>query len=281
LQAKGKDHESQLYIQTVPFKNFGANTPAMLYSTRPAAGAAYSLGGRLLAHSLADGTILIWDVAAKRELSRLRGHRGYAATLAFSPDGNTLASGGRDTTCLIWDVAHLTKAAKPQGTSVDATACWSDLVGRDAARAYDAMCGLAADPSQAVRLLNVHLPPAALADPGKIAKLIAELDSDEFKVREKANEELDKISDAAAPLLRKALEADPSPEARKRLAKLLASAAGKAPSGELLRSLRAVEVLEMMATPEARQLLQKLAGGAPEARLTCEAKAALERLVGR
>jgi WD40 repeat protein len=281
LQAEAKDRESQLYFQSVPFKNFGADTPAMLYSTRPAAGAAFSPDGRLLAHSLADGTILMWNVAAKRELSRLRGHRGYAATLSFSPDGNTLASGGRDTTCLIWDVAHLIRGAKPQAALVDAAACWSDLAGRDAARAYDAMCMLAADPSQAVRFLKDHLPPAAPADADKIAKLIAELDSDEFTVREKANEELDKISDAAAPLLRKALEADPSPEACKRLEKVLARAAGKAPSGEQLRSLRAVELLEMMATPEARQLLQKLAAGAPDARLTREAKAALERISHR
>ena len=54
-----------------------------------------------------------------------------------------------------------------------------------------------------------------------------------------------------------------------------------AASPEKLRLLRALTVLETVATPEARQVLQTLAGGMPEARLTQEAKAGLERLSWR
>ena len=50
------------------------------------------------------------------------------------------------------------------------------------------------------------------------------------------------------------------------------------PAGEVLRAVRAVWVLELTGTPAARQVLQKLAGGAPQARLTREARAALGRL---
>src|SRR5262249_58559504 len=49
------------------------------------------------------------------------------------------------------------------------------------------------------------------------------------------------------------------------------------PSPERLRNLRALEALELAATPQARQLLQKLADGAPEAFVTREAEAILER----
>jgi hypothetical protein len=42
-----------------------------------------------------------------------------------------------------------------------------------------------------------------------------------------------------------------------------------------------VEVLERNGTPAARQLLATLAGGAPAARLTIEAKAALKRPLKR
>jgi hypothetical protein len=45
--------------------------------------------------------------------------------------------------------------------------------------------------------------------------------------------------------------------------------------------LRQLEVLENIGTPEARGVLQTLAGGAPEAELTQAAKAALGRLARR
>jgi type IV secretory pathway VirB4 component len=77
---------------------------------------------------------------------------------------------------------------------------------------------------------------------------------------------------------RQGLVGDPSPELRRRLETLLSKLQGPITSTETLRSLRAIEVLEHIATPEARELLQKLARGAPEARLTREAKTAVERL---
>ena len=50
---------------------------------------------------------------------------------------------------------------------------------------------------------------------------------------------------------------------------------------ERVRAVRAIEVLEQVETPEARLLLQTLAGGAPEAVVTREARASLERLTRR
>jgi hypothetical protein len=47
------------------------------------------------------------------------------------------------------------------------------------------------------------------------------------------------------------------------------------------RTLRALEALEHAADPAARQLLADLAAGPPEARLTREARAAVERLRSR
>jgi hypothetical protein len=48
-----------------------------------------------------------------------------------------------------------------------------------------------------------------------------------------------------------------------------------------MRVTRTVEVLEWIGTPEARQLLDMLAQGAPEAQPTQEAKASLQRLARR
>ena len=47
------------------------------------------------------------------------------------------------------------------------------------------------------------------------------------------------------------------------------------------REFHAVEILESIATPAARDLLAELAKGAPGARLTDEAKASLDRLKAR
>jgi hypothetical protein len=50
---------------------------------------------------------------------------------------------------------------------------------------------------------------------------------------------------------------------------------------ELRRQVRAVEVLERVGGADARRVLEALARGAPEARLTQEAKAALARFAAR
>jgi HEAT repeat protein len=131
-------------------------------------------------------------------------------------------------------------------------------------------------------LLNDRLRPAQPPDPERLRRLLADLDSDEFDVREAAARGLAELGEQAAPALRKSREAAPSAEVRRRLEGLLADAvlAGRRPvrSPETLRALRAVHVLEQVGTPEARHVLERLAQGAPEARITTEARATLERL---
>jgi hypothetical protein len=51
--------------------------------------------------------------------------------------------------------------------------------------------------------------------------------------------------------------------------------------GELFRAQRALLVLEQVGSPAARACLRRLAGGAPSARLTREARATLDRLQRR
>jgi WD40 repeat protein len=239
---------------------------------------AISPNGRILAHCGPRGTITLWNVATGKELAELRGHQADVMTLAFSPDGKTLASGSRDTTALIWDVSRFTAKAKPQAAAVDAPARWQDLMSDDAVKAFDAICALAAAPDKAVPYLNEHARPAIAADAAAINRLIADLDSDQFDMRKKANEELAKLGEAAVPFVRKALEANPSPEARKRLQALLAKEPWRVPTGETLSSLRAIEVLEMIGTVEAKSVLKNLARGKAEALVTRAALAALERL---
>jgi hypothetical protein len=105
-----------------------------------------------------------------------------------------------------------------------------------------------------------------------VARLLAKLDDDDFATREAAAEELAKLGEQAGPILR-ALLKKPSPEVRRRLRDIRAVR-----HPEVSRQVRAVWVLERIGTPEARQLLKVLSGGAPAARLTKEARATLDRL---
>jgi hypothetical protein len=127
----------------------------------------------------------------------------------------------------------------------------------------------------AVRFLANRLRPVPTDLGAHVRKLIADLDSAEFPVRKAALRELEKVGADAEPALRRALKGTPSTEVRRRVTGLLERLSG-VPSPELRRG-RALQVLELVGTPEARRLLESLARGAPEARLTQEAEAALRR----
>jgi hypothetical protein len=116
------------------------------------------------------------------------------------------------------------------------------------------------------------------ADAQRIHRLAADLDSDSFAVRERATAELQRLGGSAEAALHRVLAGRPSPEVRQWAERILQRREHRVISAEELRMLRAVEVLERTGVPEAREVLRALAGGAPEAWVTREAKAALERL---
>ena len=121
-------------------------------------------------------------------------------------------------------------------------------------------------------------PPAAW-----VARLIADLYDDTAAVRERAALELEALGKAAELALREALKKGPaSAEAAARIRDLLDPK--ERPGTELaphrLRALRLVESLERNGGPEARRLLELIAGGDTEAAAK-DAKAALGRLARR
>ncbi len=108
--------------------------------------------------------------------------------------------------------------------------------------------------------------------------LLRDIDSDDFAVRQRASTDLQNLGERATPALNKALEQSPSIETRLRIEKLLAILRPPLAASELLHSLRAVEVLERIDSPESRTLLKRLAAGAPDSRCTQDAINALTRL---
>jgi hypothetical protein len=147
--------------------------------------------------------------------------------------------------------------------------------------AHRAIRTLAAAPREAVPFLRKRLEPAGAVRPERIEGLIADLDSEQFVVRRAAEEALARLDLLAEPALLGALRASPPLEKRRRVERLLNDLRGPIRDPEVLRAVRAVAVLEHAGTPGARRLLEELARGAPAARLTREAKAALSRLAGR
>jgi RNA polymerase sigma factor (sigma-70 family) len=243
---------------------------------------AFSQDGRLLASS--DGSIVhVWEVATAQEIRTYKGHRGDIESLGFSANGRRLASASSDSTVLIWDLVTLLRSAhavkEPPGEKgIDAW--WADLAANDARRANEAVWQLAEKPSVSVPFIREHLKPVTDTQAKEIRQYIDDLDNNSFAFREKAFQNLKSLGPAAAPALSQALEKKVSLEARRRLEQLVESLSGPM-SGESLRTVRALAVLEHAATPEARRVLQALADGASEAWLTQEAKATVGRLARR
>jgi hypothetical protein len=235
-----------------------------------------------LASGGGDGTVRLWDLPSGKEVGRLEGHKSCVFAVAFSPDGRTLVSGGLDKTALLWNVSRVTgRRGKPaKRSSSDLQADWRDLAG-DAAVGYAALRRLVSSPQRAVALLGKQLQSARPPDAKRIARLLVDLDHKRFRVREKASRELKALAEFAAPALRKALAGKQSLEVQQRLKRLRHRLEGGSLSGETLRHIRAVEALEAIGNPQARRLLDKLAAGPAEMRLTQEAKAAAGHLAKR
>ncbi len=220
--------------------------------------------------------VVVWEAAsgAIRHDFKITGPNVMA--LAFSRDGKTLAVALSDTTILLFD---LLTASGPQ-KAIDLPDLWKSLDDPSGRPAFAAMEKLMASPAEAVAFLKTNLKPAtgAKPDPAKLAKLIGDLDSPRYVVRETAMKELEKIGAQARDAVREALEKKTlSPEMRERLEKLTDKTNKPDTGTEFVRPLRAIEVLERINSADARAHLEALAAGG-DAPPTRAAKDAVQRL---
>jgi WD40 repeat protein len=216
-----------------------------------------------------------------------QGHFREVTCLAFAPGGgrggvtpSLLVTGSADGTLIVWDVEGFRqrpqKAAHLSAAELDAT--WSTLAGNDATAAYRAMARLTAAPEQAVPWVRQRLQPAPEVEPGRLGRLITELQSKRYVMRSKAIADLEELDELAEPALRKLLANRPTLELSRRLELMLGRLDKAVLTPDHLRQVRCVAVLERIGTPAARLLLERLGGGNQGARLTWEAREAMQRL---
>ncbi len=168
---------------------------------------------------------------------------------------------------------------KEKPTALQLGKCWDDLANRDALVSAPARRTLIAADKHAVALLKDRFKVGEVSDEEKkIAKLIVDLDDEDFDVRDKASTELAKIGTKADALLKKNLAESKSPEVRRRIEALLTNRADEdGPTGDQVQQLRAIRVLEQIGTSEARELLEGLSKRPLTPAVGSEVKIALER----
>jgi RNA polymerase sigma factor (sigma-70 family) len=242
---------------------------------------AFSPEGRILASSgwVTPNEVFLWDTGTGKLLGRLTGHRYRVPSLAWSRDGKRLATGSFDTSVLLWDMSDLTPNRLRRTLSLSESELeewW-----RQMAMAYSgdqamvpAVWRLSTAPEQSVPFLAQRLRPKVL-DLENVPQWIADLDSADLAVLQRACDNLTTIGEAAKPALRAAMKSKHSPQARELIERLL-EAVWVPRTSDDMRELKAVEVLRLIDNDESRALLKKLAGGTPGAPLTQAAAAAMK-----
>jgi WD40 repeat protein len=234
---------------------------------------AFSPHGQWLAFTHQEGEIILVETLTGKEIQKLRGHQGFITSLAFSPDNRRLLSGGRDTTALLWSI---TPENPPLPTDwKDAEKLWQTL-GASPEFAYKVVWALMAHPDKAIDVIDKRLKPDEGASEKEIRELIRNLASPKFTQRDVAMRRLKIIGTRSLPLLEEALKGSPDLETTRRIQELLRTVETTL-TPEMLRDLRAMQVLEMIGTAGARTILTDIARGDAGAGKTRHAQAILDR----
>jgi WD40 repeat protein len=173
------------------------------------------------------------------------------------------------------------KAFEPTAANIDdgpLENLWADLNTDNDVRLQVVLRAYRAAPKPAVALVAKKITPSSKDTQRQLQNWIANFDDESFLRRDEAMEKVQSLAHEFAPLLKKKLsEAQPG-ELRNRLTFVLDNMKDEKLPSLMVTQRRAIDLLESMATTEARDLLNSLSNGADGAWLTTTAKAALDRL---
>lgn len=245
---------------------------------------ALSPDGSILAVGEDRGLVTFWSVRTGQKLAERTGHRGYVTALAFLPGGRRMLSASSDGTAVLWSLAGIGRAAVGGSTlaAEQLDEAWSALASTDAAKGQEAICRLAGAGDGSAAFLSERLRGVEGPSDEEMQQRIADLGHDRFALRKRATEDLARLGPLAEPALRQAIEDSDNEEVRARAQLLLGALDDPHQrSGETVRQLRAVYVLERVGSDRAKKVLTRLAAGSPRATLTRRAVEALDRLGAR
>jgi WD40 repeat protein len=246
---------------------------------------AFSPDGLMIASSGSDiGRIYLWDLASCRLSGTFRGQDGRLTTIDYTSDGRRLLTGSGDTTILSWDMTRPEWRSRPIKSNLseqDLVTHWDRLRNSTAEEAYRCKWAFVGDPKKTVAFFWERLRPEPLIAAGRIQSWLVDLDSPRYAVRERAHRELLSHFDQTENELRKCLTESISVEKRNRINRIIDASFAAIPEPDQLRDLRAIEVLEQIGTPEAREVLQSIAKSDVPTRISRDAAESLKRLEAR
>ncbi len=207
--------------------------------------------GRFVAAGVGS-VIRVWHIDSGREVAQISGHGEDSLTLAFSPDGRLLASGsggfrsGKDFSVRVWELASAREVRRFNGHRAGITAVAFFPDGRRIASASSDATAMVWD------LAGPKGAPLAAVELDQVWADLAEGDAG---TAYRSIWTLTAVPDRTVTFLAERLKPISSDDPAKD------TSLGPVATGETLRRLRAIAVLEKIGTPLAHRVLERLATG--------------------
>jgi len=255
---------------------------------------AFSPAGTFFAYGT-KSELAVLDTESGEKLLTRTVETGAITSVAFSPLGRHIAAGQTDRSLTLqslhprhWDVPPPIR----HPGSKRLRNLWETLAGDRPVASLQALFHLAGRGDRVVPFLRRRIRPLVRGTgpekkriDARMSSFIAKLGDRSYSERQKATEELYALlSDVPASGVRrleKKIEVLDDPEVTSRLKQVQQELEGISTAllkGDRLRLFRAIQVLEMIGTPEARDLLRMMAGKASGNSMATFARSALERL---